>query len=267
MIKIVILNDTRNSHKNEFENDDGFSAYIEVENNKILFDAGPSKKFKKNAEKLGINLDKVDTVVLSHGHYDHGDGLKYFDKKVKFISHPNCVLKRWWKDDHSHYSGIQLTKKEIENKYDAHFTKDAYQINKNIYYLGEITRKYPINLTKWVLENGQNDNVLDDSGITINTEKGIIVMAGCSHSGICNIVEHAKKVTGNNEVLAVIGGFHLREINSETNKVINYMKNNVKEIILAHCTSDEVCNKFLEDLSEDIKVTVTEVGKEYNFNI
>lgn len=265
MVKIVILNDTRNSHKDKFENDDGFSAYIEVENNKILFDAGPSEKFMINAEKLGVDLTQIDTVVLSHGHYDHGDGLAYFNKKVKLIAHPNCTLKRWWKDDYSHYSGIKLTKEELENKYDVFFTRKAYPINSSTYYLGEITRTYPVNLTKWVLENGQNDDVLDDSGMVINTENGIIVIAGCSHSGICNIVEHAKKVTNNDNVLAVIGGFHLREINNDTDMVINYMKNNVNEVILAHCTSDNVCDKFINDLQTEIKVSVTEVGKEYIF--
>lgn len=265
MVKIVILNDTRNSNKDKFENDDGFSAYIEIENNKILFDAGPSEKFMKNAEKLGIDLNQVNTIVLSHGHYDHGDGLKYFNNKVEFIAHPNCTLKRWWKDDHSHYSGIQLTKEELENKYNVHFTKEPYKINQNTYYLGEITRKYPVQLKKWVLENGENDDVLDDSGMVINTENGIIVIAGCSHSGICNIVEQAKKVSNNSKVLAVIGGFHLREVDENTNKVIDYMKNNVKEVILAHCTADSVCNKFVNDLKGKIKVSATEVGKIYNF--
>lgn len=265
MVKIVILNDTRNSNKDKFENDDGFSAYIEIENNKILFDAGPSEKFMKNAEKLGIDLNQVNTIVLSHGHYDHGDGLKYFNNKVEFIAHPNCTLKRWWKDDHSHYSGIQLTKEELENKYNVHFTKEPYKINQNTYYLGEITRKYPVQLKKWVLENGENDDVLDDSGMVINTENGIIVIAGCSHSGICNIVEQAKKVSNNSKVLAVIGGFHLREVDENTNKVVDYMKNNVKEVILAHCTADSVCNKFVNDLEGKIKVSATEVGKIYNF--
>ena len=265
MVKIVILNDTRNSNKDKFENDDGFSAYIEIENNKILFDAGPSEKFMKNAEKLGIDLNQVNTIVLSHGHYDHGDGLKYFNNKVEFIAHPNCTLKRWWKDDHSHYSGIQLTKEELENKYNVHFTKEPYKINQNTYYLGEITRKYPVHLKKWVLENGENDDVLDDSGMVINTENGIIVIAGCSHSGICNIVEQAKKVSNNSKVLAVIGGFHLTEVDENTNKVVDYMKNNVKEVILAHCTADSVCNKFVNDLEGKIKVSATEVGKIYNF--
>lgn len=81
---------------------------------------------------------------------------------------------------------IQITKEELENKYNVHFTKEPYKINQNTYYLGEITRKYPITLTKWVLENGQNDDVIDDSGMVINTENGIIVIAGCSHSGSVN---------------------------------------------------------------------------------
>lgn len=265
MIKIVILNDTRNSNEEKLENDDGFSAYIEVENNKILFDAGPSEKFIKNAEKLGVNLNLVDTIVLSHGHFDHGDGFKYLDKKVDFIAHPNCTLKRWWKDDHSHYSGIQLTKEELENRYKVHFTKEPYTINQNTYFLGEIRRNYPVTLKKWVLEDGKNDEVLDDSGMVINTKEGIIVIAGCSHSGICNIIEQAKRVTGKQKVLAVIGGFHLQEIDDNTNKVIEYIKNNVEEVVLAHCTSDKVCSKFKEELEGKVKVSVTEVGKEYYF--
>ena len=68
-----------------------------------------------------------------------------------------------------------------------------------------------------------------------------------------------------NKVLAVIGGFHLRELDEYMNKVIEYMKNNVEEVILAHCTVDEVCNKFVNDLKGKIKVSVTEVRKEYNF--
>ncbi len=142
-------------------------------------------------------------------------------------------------------------------------TDNDYQKSRN--YLGEITRKYPVHLKKWALENGENDDVLDDSGMVINTENGIIVIAGCSHSGICNIVEQAKKVSNNSKVLAVIGGFHLREVDENTNKVIDYMKNNVKEVILAHCTADSVCNKFVNDLKGKIKVSATEVGKIYNF--
>lgn len=80
-----------------------------------------------------------------------------------------------------------------------------------------------------MLENGKNDEVLDNFAIVINTEEGIIVIAGCSYSGICNIVEYAK------------------------------------EVILAHCTANEVGDKFIEKLQGNIKVIVTEVGKECIF--
>ena len=63
----------------------------------------------------------------------------------------------------------------------------------------------------------------------------------------------------------MIGGFHLREVDENTNKVVDYMKNNVKEVILAHCIADSVCNKFVNDLEGKIKVSATEVGKIYNF--
>lgn len=266
MVKIVILNDTRNSKQEIYDNDDGFSAYIEVDNNKFLFDVGPNDNYIKNAKKMNINLDEVGTIILSHGHFDHGNGLPYFNRKVKLIAHPNCTYKRWWKDDHSHYSGLNLSKDEIENRFNTCFQKQSYQIFENVFFLGEIDRKIPVVLKKWVFENGENDEILDDSGVAINTQNGIIVISGCSHSGICNIVEQAKIVTGNSEVLAVIGGFHLRQLDEYTDSVIKYMRNNVKEVILAHCTADEVCDKFIKELSGDIKISTTEVGKEYIFS-
>lgn len=266
MVKITILNDTRNSRKDIYDNDDGFSAYIEVNDNKFLFDVGPNDNYIKNAKKMNIDLNKISTIVLSHGHFDHGDGLEFFNKKVKLIAHPNCTYKRWWKHDHTHNSGLKLSKAEMEKRFYTNFTKEPYQIFENVFFLGEIKRKMPVVLNKWALENGDNDEILDDSGITINTPNGIIVIAGCSHSGICNIVEYAKEVTGNNQVLAVLGGFHLRELGEETNKAIEYMRKNVKEVILAHCTVDEVCEKFMKELNKDIKISATEVGKEYIFN-
>ena len=105
---------------------------------------------------------------------------------------------------------------------------------------------------------------LDDSGLVIKTENGLIVFSGCSHSGICNTVEYAKKITGDNRVLAVMGGFHLKAVDECTTKTIEYMKqNNVQMVYLAHCTSDIVCQEFIKQMSDG--ATVIETGKEYNF--
>lgn len=71
MVRIVVLNDNRKNNP-QLENEHGLSLYIEVDGYKILLDAGQTDIFKKNAKKLGVNLDDLDTIVLSHGHYDHG---------------------------------------------------------------------------------------------------------------------------------------------------------------------------------------------------
>ena len=100
------------------------------------------------------------------------------------------------------------------------------------------------------LKDEKTDYLYDDcGGIAIKTEKGIVVFSSCSHSGIDNIIEQSKQITGENRVIAVIGGFHLREINSYTDQVIQYFKdNNVESAYMGHCTSDEVIEYFKEKL-------------------
>ena len=95
-------------------------------------------------------------------------------------------------------------------------------------------------------------------------KNGLIIISGCAHSGICNTIEYAKKITGENRIKAVIGGFHLKEINESTLKTIEYMKQeDIKSIYLAHCTSDIVCEEFIKQLPE--KVNVIKTGLTYEF--
>jgi 7,8-dihydropterin-6-yl-methyl-4-(beta-D-ribofuranosyl)aminobenzene 5'-phosphate synthase len=102
ILKILVEND------NEI-NEHGLSIHIEYDDLKILFDAGQSDLYQKNAKKLGIDLTKIDLVVLSHGHYDHGNGLKYLSQKI-LLCHPK-VFSRRFREDGS-YVGLNLTKKE-----------------------------------------------------------------------------------------------------------------------------------------------------------
>jgi 7,8-dihydropterin-6-yl-methyl-4-(beta-D-ribofuranosyl)aminobenzene 5'-phosphate synthase len=260
-VKITALSDNRTSNY-EFECEHGLSLLIEVENKKILMDTGQSQIYKNNAIKLGINLNDVDYIVLSHGDYDHGNGLKYFDKKVELICHPyfSCyrISKRTGKFD-----GLNQTREELNKRFLLKESKDPYSITENIIFLGQIERKNSneINLPM-IDEKGNDYEHLDDSGLAIKTEKGLVIISGCAHSGICNTVEYAKKITGENNILAVVGGFHLKEVNENTIKTMEYMKNNdVKNIFLAHCTSDVVCNAFSECFPDSVKII--KVGLEY----
>ena len=79
MIRIIVLNDNRCNNKN-LDYEHGLSLLIEDNNRKVLFDTGQTDIYLQNASKLGMNLDDIDTIILSHGDYDHGNGLKYFNK-------------------------------------------------------------------------------------------------------------------------------------------------------------------------------------------
>jgi len=264
MIKIIVLNDNRKI-SDDFENEHGLSLYIEVNGYKMLLDAGQTDIFKKNAKKLGVSLEDLDSIVLSHGHYDHGNGLKHIDKKIPLICHPGCNCYRVSKRT-GDYGGLNQKEEELTEKFDLIQTKEQYTIAENIFFLGQIERKnnFEANSFPTIKEDGTDDVVLDDSGIGIKTTKGLIVISGCAHSGICNTIEYAKKITGENRIEAVIGGFHLKEVNEGTLKAIEYMKqDNIKSIYLAHCTSDIVCQEFIKQLPD--KVNVIKTGITYEF--
>jgi 7,8-dihydropterin-6-yl-methyl-4-(beta-D-ribofuranosyl)aminobenzene 5'-phosphate synthase len=252
-MRLIVLND--NEAENKFEGEHGLSFLIENEKN-ILFDVGPSDVFLRNAKKLGINIDNIDFIVLSHGHYDHGNGLKFIKNK-KLICHPGCFIKRYRKKDDS-YVGLPITEEEAKKNFKLILSKEPYTISENIFFLGEIPRKndFEAKKTTFHKEGKENDFIMDDSALAIKSKKGLIVVTGCSHSGICNIIEYAKKVTKLEKVYAVVGGFHLLEVDEITNKTIEYMKKEkIEKIYPSHCVLEPVVEEFSNKLnSERIKV-------------
>ena len=155
------------------------------------------------------------------------------------------------------YTGVNETRAELLEKLQLIETKKTYKIFDDVWYLGQIDRKFevPIKNLPTVLKNGKTDYIYDDSGIAIKTEKGIVIFSSCSHSGIDNIIEQAKVVTGENRIIAVIGGFHLKEIDSYTEKIVQYFKHNkVQNAYMGHCTSDEVIDYFKKQLEDYTKV-------------
>ena len=265
MLKITVLNDDR-CENDTFKCEHGISLYIECNEKKILFDAGQTDIFIENARKLGVDLTKIDAIVLSHGDYDHGNGLKEIDLKTDLICHPDFKLKRISRRTGS-YSGLNQTEKELQEKFNLIETKQPYNVSDDIIFLGEIERNNDFEKGKNLPATDENGNTyqhLDDSGIVIKTKDGIIVISGCSHSGICNTVEYAKKITNDDRVLAVMGGFHLKEIDECTSKTIEYMKDNVQSIYLAHCTSDIVCQEFEKQIPD--KTYIIKTGMSYEFD-
>ena len=179
----------------------GFSAFIQTKGINILFDTGYSDVYKHNAKQLGIDLNDTDFIVLSHYHNDHSRGLQFHDFKTskKLIIHPQILEKL-----------SQIETEKLENDFEIITRDKPLEFAKDIFYLGEIPRKN--NFEKGMYKN---DKMLDDSAIAIKTDKGVVVISGCSHAGICNICEYAKEIT-EQKLYAVICGFHLSEKDKET---------------------------------------------------
>lgn len=241
-MKIAILLD--NTAKEGFKFVHGFSAVVEADK-KVLFDVGPNALFLENAKKMSISINAIDTVVLSHGHWDHGDGLKHISGK-RLITHPDAFIKRFRERDHS-IVGLEMKKDEIISHFQLQESKVPFWISNEMVFLGEIPRRndFESQKTTFLLEDGKPDFVPDDSAIAIKSEKGLIVLSGCAHAGICNTVSYAKEVCSENKVYAVLGGFHLKEINQVFEKTVEYLKNEKIELLGAtHCTSSEVQEEF-----------------------
>ncbi|WP_421920799.1 MBL fold metallo-hydrolase [Marinifilum sp.] len=222
----------------------GFSLIVEADE-KILFDVGPNDLFLDNARRLTEDLSDIEYVVLSHGHWDHGNGLLHLSGK-ELLLHPDCFITRYRKRNNTPV-GLSKSKEELSKNYKIKESKHPYQISENMVFLGEIPRNndFESQVSPFLLPDGSPDFVPDDSAIAITMDKGLVVISGCAHAGICNTVDYAQKVCKCNEVYAVLGGFHLKEIDELTSKTIDYLHSkNIKFLGPTHCTSFKVRDEF-----------------------
>lgn len=223
----------------------GLSYLIEYDSRKILFDTGQSDLFLSNAASMNLSLDGVDMIVLSHGHFDHGNGLEHLDGG-HLICHPGCFVKRYRKSDNS-FIGLKKTKEELERKFNLTTSAGPYHITDNIIFLGEIPRltSFESKTTSFVYEDGTPDFVTDDSAVAMILPDGLFVVTGCGHAGIVNTLEYAVKITGTEEIYGVMGGFHLKEDDRQTDETIKYLSGeNVTYILPSHCTSGAALIRF-----------------------
>ncbi len=232
-MKITILCENQSSHEGAkvCKSEWGFSAFIQSEDVNILFDTGHTDIYLQNARQLGIDLQETDFIILSHHHWDHAGGLQFHDFKEKknLIIHPEIIDKL-----------PENSSKLFQRDFNIISSKNSFEFSKNIFYLGEIPRKNTFEKGKY-----KEDKMLDDSAIAIKTDKGAIVVTGCSHAGISNICEYAKEVTGQ-KLYAVIGGFHLFENDPEAvdGTIAYFKKEKTNYLYPMHCVDFPTLVKF-----------------------
>ena len=253
-IKLTVLVDNNTLIDRYFLGEPGASYFIQDEGCKILFDVGYSDLFIKNAQKMNIHFRDLDYLVLSHGHLDHTWGLtsliKYYTEasiekidytKPTVITHPSSFLAKKVKS--LKQIGFIISQEELNRHFKMKLSKEPLWLTERLVFLGEIERKNDFEaknpIGKVVKDDFEEDDFsIDDSALAYRSAKGLVIITGCSHSGICNIVEYAKKICNDDRIIDIIGGFHL--LNPEKKQLESTLKylEKVKpcEVHAGHCT-------------------------------
>ena len=236
-MELLVLVDNNTYIDVDAAGEPGTSFYLEDGEQSILFDMGITDIFLKNAAFFGVDLSKVTKAAFSHGHYDHTRGMTHwmaqpYAERIPIVAHPDSFTVR---SEASRDIGSPVSTRQVQARCPLTLSREPVQLSKNIVFLGEIPRVTDFE------EGGLNgDPLLDDTALACRTEKGLVLVTGCSHSGICNIIERAKEVCGDSRIAGVIGGFHLFSLSPQLEKTVDYFeKNGISNLYPCHCVSFE----------------------------
>lgn len=225
----------------------GLSFLVEHDGKRLLFDTGQSDIFLTNSAIMGVNPEDTNMIILSHGHYDHGNGLRYLGGK-HLLCHPGCFIKRYCNKGKK-FIGLAESYDVLSSRFNMITTKQPFHVTDKITFLGEIPRlnRYESKETTFTFENGDPDYVDDDSALVLELNEGLFIITGCGHSGIINTIEYAHKVTGMDKITGLAGGLHLKHNNRQTKETINFLRSTgAKYLYPSHCTELPALSAFYQ---------------------
>jgi 7,8-dihydropterin-6-yl-methyl-4-(beta-D-ribofuranosyl)aminobenzene 5'-phosphate synthase len=230
----------------------GWAVGIQTSTTRLLFDTGQGLGILRNSKLLDFELGKIDGIVLSHGHYDHSSGLPLvlpISGKTDIYLHEQCFGKRCHRYKGTVRDiGIREQQDSLESL-GAHFifNKDFTEIGNGIYLSGEIPRisSYEKPDPRLVRENDSQelflDPLTDDQTLIIDSKQGLILLLGCAHAGLINILEYVQKKLPDRPIHTVIGGTHLGFATDEQfAATVTALHNfDIKCLAASHCTGLE----------------------------
>jgi 7,8-dihydropterin-6-yl-methyl-4-(beta-D-ribofuranosyl)aminobenzene 5'-phosphate synthase len=259
-VKITILAEDSVLYESPYLGQHGVSFLLEGvsgENTKrILIDVGQnSEALLYNMQIMSISPDVIDTIVLTHCHYDHTQGvarlLQEIGKKdIQVITHPSIFRPHFITEPYRRHVGIMEgdSKTEIEKAGGKlSLTAEPFMIMPGIITTGEVERNTEFEGSSIGLKTEENgividDLMLDDISVVANVkDKGLVIITGCSHAGIVNITKQAMGVAGYDKIEGIIGGLHLIEASDAVIKrtVEELARLNIAWISAGHCTGFE----------------------------
>lgn len=247
----------------------GLCLYIETAGHKILFDLGPGNVLIKNAASLGIDLTGIDTVIISHGHHDHGGALKLFlevNDKARIYVNEKAFEEYYAKIlGVPVYIGLDVSLRDHPR---ITLVKDHHNIDKGLFLFSGIheRRFYSrSNHALFIKRNGRlvHDNFNHEQNLVIMENDNCVLVGGCAHNGIVNI-QNAAEVILQKRLTHVISGFHLfnpASKKTEKDKIVlgiaRELQNNDTEYFTCHCTGKKAFKKIKDTLGEKARYIST----------
>jgi len=244
----------------------GFSAFIETDQGNYLFDTGSGRSIVPNSLTLDKDLKSIRKIFLSHGHYDHTGGLPEVLKlkgKVDVHAHPHVFLDRiavFKEEDREikRFIGIRYKKRYLESLgANFVFNTDFTEVEKGLFLTGEVPRQTNFEKPDPRLFSEMdgamtNDLFLDDQSLILDTDKGIVLILGCAHSGMINIINHVINKMGKDKFHAILGGTHLDFLTPEQleESIKSLKRMEIGKIGVSHCTGMKAAFRLQQEFGD-----------------
>jgi 7,8-dihydropterin-6-yl-methyl-4-(beta-D-ribofuranosyl)aminobenzene 5'-phosphate synthase len=266
----VLVEDSTSMERPDLIAKQGLSFLIETSvagsDSRILMDTGPPPDIAlRNAETIDVEMRKLDAIVISHGHDDHAGGLLKILERVGqptlVIAHPRALDPKFEKPGRKRglkYVGAGFDQISIRAAGGVPLiANNPVSIVDGVVTSGEVTRETTFEKVEgfWTVEDERfiEDSIIDDQALLINIQgRGLVIVTGCTHSGIVNMIRHAQKVTGMSEVYAIVGGLHLTKASDDRIRatIEELARINPVSIYPCHCTGSEVTYRLLNSFGD-----------------
>ncbi len=222
----------------------GFACHVERPEGNYLFDTGQGLGIRQNAVTLKKDLSAIKAILLSHGHYDHTGGLPTVLQQtgpINIYGHPDLFLERYREE---RFIGIPHRREHLESQGGRFIlSRQMTEVAPGLWLTGEIPRRTAFEqgdplMTAVCCGASAHDELLDDLSLVVDSEKGLILVLGCAHAGLVNIMEYVLEQTGRDGFYAILGGTHLGFADDaqfeQTRQALNNYR--VEKVGVSHCT-------------------------------
>jgi 7,8-dihydropterin-6-yl-methyl-4-(beta-D-ribofuranosyl)aminobenzene 5'-phosphate synthase len=257
----------------------GFSAFVEKDNETILFDTGNGKGIVYNAQIFGKELRRIRKLCISHGHFDHTEGLPQvlsISRDILVYGHPEIFQyriaeKKIGENIIRRFIGIPYRKEYLESL-GAIFilSPDFQEIEDGVFLTGEVPRKTQFEKGDMdlLIPEGEGfipDPIIDDQSLALRTKKGLVVIFGCAHSGMINTLNYLREMTGEERIHAILGGTHLGYLSEEQLEasIWRLKEFNPSIVAVSHCTGMKPALRLMLEFGQ--RFSFAHVGSQFQF--